>query len=317
MVLWSTAIILVQKQWRMEDVRAVVLRLSAVLFLLWSTFAITFHSELSRYSATDLEGQFSILRVVGSTVMTLAAMLFARNVIGKSVFVAALLLWASILSANQAVANIPVLSAIALLPLAIRFSNWWTAGGFWAVILAILAFGLGITEPLFVMHGMAATVIFASSYWLGLRLEAFAAAAGVGEEAAKGALLTRLVLDRRSLGIGLAAGGTVLLIGGGLLYADYIQERELARADAQRVAERLAERISTELEERERITEALSRLPLERITSQAEFEQATTPIADLFPAATLQWAPQAVIRFSNPLKGNEASIGLDLLQLPE
>lgn len=317
MSLWSTAIILVQKQWHVNEVRTFLLRIFGLAFVLFSVFLIAFHSELSKYSVTNLDGQFRILRVVLSFTIFLIAWFFARSNFVRLFACAMPPLWAALTSSGQYVANIPVLSAMAVLPLIVRFPNRLLAAAYWAVILAILAFGLGITEPLFVMNGMAATLIFVSSYWLGQRLEAFAAAEGIGEQAAKGAQLAPFTLDRRSASIGLAAGGAVLLIGGGLLYADYSRERELARVDAQKVAERLADRISTELEEQERIAEAFSRLPLERITSQAEFEQATTPIADLFSEATLQWAPQAVIRFVHPLKGNEAAIGLNLLAMTE
>jgi len=317
MTLWPTAIILVQKQWHVNEVRTFLLRIFGLAFALFSVFLIAFHSELSKYSVTNLDGQFRIIRVVLSFTIFLIAWFFARSNFVRLFACAIPPLWAVLTSSGQYVANIPVLSAMAVLPLIVRFPNRLLAAAYWAVILAILVFGLGITEPLFVMNGMAATLIFVSSYWLGQRLEAFAAAEGIGEQAAKWAQLAPFTLDRRSASIGLAAGGAVLLIGGGLLYADYSWVRELARVDAQKVAERLADRISTELEERERIAEAFSRLPLERITSQAEFEQATTPNADLFPVATLQWAPQAVIRFVHPLKGNEAAIGLNLLAMTE
>lgn len=317
MMLWSTAIIRVQKQWRMEDVRPLVLRVSVTALMLVSYLLTSLHSELSKYSATDLDGQFMIIRIAVSWALFLIMIFFSRSVIVKLLVCAIPLLWAVITSYGHYLANIPMLSAMAPLPLAIRFPNWWTAGGIWAVILAILVFGLGVSEPHFVMHGMVATLIFAFSYWLGLRLEAFAVAERIEEQAPKRPLLIWPALDRRSLGIALAAGSVVLLVGGGLLYASYSQERALARANSQRVAERLADRVANELLEAELRGLALSRLPLGRITSQAEFEQATDLAVNIDHNTSIGWAPLGILRFSNPLKGNEAAVGLDLLAIEE
>jgi PAS domain S-box-containing protein len=309
MVIWSTAIILVQKQWRMEDVRPVLLRVLAAGLVLFAMFTEVFKNELSQFSVTDIDSTFSLVRVAGSSVILFAAFIFPRHVIGKLALLGVAIFWAAMVSTNQSLGNIPILSALGLLGLIIRFPNWLVAGSFWAVILPILGFGLDITEPAFVIHSMAATVIFASSYLLGLRLEAFSANEGIEN--------VQPVFDRRSLGIGLAAGAAFLLIGGGLLYADYSRDREIARAGAQNVAERSVSRIKKELEERQRVADALSQLPLETIATQAEFERATDLLTNLLPNNSLGWAPQGILRFSNPLKGNEASIGLDLLKIDE
>lgn len=317
MTLWPTAIILVQRQWHINEVRTFLLRITGLAFGLFSVFLIAFHSELSKYSSTNLDGQFRILRVVLSSVILLVALLFARTIFVRLFVCAMPLLWAALTSSGQYAANIPMLSGLAILPLIVRFPNLLLAAAYWSVILALLALGKGITGPIFVMNGLVATVIFVASFWMGLSFEAFSTPAEKNSQAPKATLFDTFALDLRSYSIGIAAGTAILLIGGGLLYADDKRQAEQIQKVSRDFAGRLTEKLSDDLNEVENVGAVLSRLPLEKFKSQEEFEQATASIAELFPHRTMQWAPRAVVRFSNPAMSSETAIGLNLPAMDE
>lgn len=120
----------------------------------------------------------------------------------------------------------------------------------------------------------------------------------------------------RRLGLATAAG--VLLLGGLYLWTDYRQARALARSSAELAAKLVADRLADGLSRAEHIAQALQRMPMAQVATQARFEHVTDHLARLVdPGISLQWAPGAVVRFSVPLAGNGQAIGHDLRADPQ
>lgn len=223
----------------------------------------------------------------------------------------------SILAPTNAVG----LGVAGLAGLFIGVQRWPVAAAYWAAVLAGPVIGIGITNPAFVVNAMGATIVFAGSYGLSCILDTYSEQREAEGSAADRAVETGQAtefLDRRSALIGVAAAAVVALIGGALLYMDYSRDRERAHERAQNTAERLAERVQYRLDATQRITSAFAKVELDQVSTHAEFEEAVADMAPLLgEGATLAWSPGGIIRFVEPLQGNEVAIGQDLLQRPD
>ena len=120
-----------------------------------------------------------------------------------------------------------------------------------------------------------------------------------------------------SLRRGIAAALVTMIVGGGGVYAFYIQERHEAEGRARSAAQRLAEQFKDLLSDQERAVLAFSRFSLAEVRTQAAFERITDDIAAMMSRnAALQWAPGGVLQFINPLRGSESVVGLNLRTHP-
>lgn len=108
-------------------------------------------------------------------------------------------------------------------------------------------------------------------------------------------------------------GAVALLLGVGALWLVAQAQTERARADARVRAEIFATRLADSLYAAEHTARVLAGLRPQAIASQEVFEQVTRDLKDVSKEPlVMQWAPQAVVRYSYPLAGNERAIGLDL-----
>ena len=112
-------------------------------------------------------------------------------------------------------------------------------------------------------------------------------------------------------------GAVALLLGFGALWLVAQAQTERARADARVRAETFATRLADSLYAAEHTGRVLPGLRPQAIASQEVFERVTRDLKDVSKAPlVMQWAPQAVVRYSHPLAGNERAIGLDLRAEP-
>ena len=118
---------------------------------------------------------------------------------------------------------------------------------------------------------------------------------------------------RRAVFTGLGVGAVALLVGFGALWLVAQAQTERARADARVRAETFATRLADSLYAAEHTVRVLAGLRPQAIASQEVFERVTRDLKDVSKEPlVMQWAPQAVVRYSHPLAGNERAIGLDL-----
>lgn len=124
--------------------------------------------------------------------------------------------------------------------------------------------------------------------------------------------------SRRARFLGLGAALAFLLFGGLVLRWMYQSAHQNAQTLATLEAEIVAASIATELRNAELMVQTLPRLSLDEIQSQQEFANRVDTLVRMAGAGvSVQWSPQAVVRFVHPLAGNEAALGLDLRNDPQ
>ena len=124
--------------------------------------------------------------------------------------------------------------------------------------------------------------------------------------------------SRRARFLGLGAALAFLLFGGLVLRWMYQSAYQNAQTLATLEAEIVAASIATELRNAELMAQTLPRLSLDEIQSQQEFANRVDTLVRMAGAGvSVQWSPQAVVRFVHPLAGNEAAVGLDLRRDPQ
>lgn len=132
---------------------------------------------------------------------------------------------------------------------------------------------------------------------------------------------TRSALDPLNAGSarwGWATGLALALLG---LLAWSLSAWYAMRADAQRagdIARDLAIEVANHLEQGQYAAHAMVPIFGPEEPSQGQFKTiAQGLLYGMGPGVTLQWAPQAVISYIEPLAGNEAALGLDMLAHPQ
>lgn len=315
---WTAAISLCLAGVNTKQARK-LLFLIILLTISVSNFAIL-HLDpfLNQFSSQIISLPVQIWTIPILVLAAAAGLIFPRwiNSITLTGFLAAVWLHGSTLHPT----NVVGLALAGLAGLFISTHRWPLAAAYWAALLAVPFISVGTTNPLFLVNAMGGTIVFAGSYSLSRILEAYSK-----QHEAEGRAAGKTVqpsqasaaIDNRSAVTGLVAAAGIALFGAALLYIDDNRGREQAHRDASAVAVRLSSRISAHLLDSERLAKGLSHVDLEMLTDQTAFERETNPFTDFSPGDVLQWAPQAVVRFVNPLQGNEQAVGLDLLAMPE
>lgn len=321
LALWSIALARVQNGVRLADVRPSLLFLAVSTNILLYNFALLYlEGYLNAHSTQKASNDFDLYGVILAAIIISFILSRRMQRYHGPVVLTLALLWAILVGAHHNDVPLPSLPFVALLPLVVHFSNLRLAAAYWLAMVAGPAIGIGITNPLFVVNAMAATIVFAGSYRLSRILDAYSA-----EREAKDGAADKTVkfsqgsadIDGRSALVGLAVAAVVALIGGALLYDSYSSSTRLEQQSAQDVAGRLALEVQLALQKNEFIAADLKDLDLRAIASQQEFTAATRSLAKANPSLTLQWAPQADVRFIVPLQGNKQAAGLDLRAMPE
>ncbi|MEY4006294.1 MAG: hypothetical protein RLZZ221_2390, partial [Verrucomicrobiota bacterium] len=119
--------------------------------------------------------------------------------------------------------------------------------------------------------------------------------------------------ERRAWYVGAGVAVVVLLLGGGGWWFVRGQLLAEAREDSFFRAELVGQYLKITLQSAARSARVLAELRPDTLSSQAEFERRAADLNGVTPETlVLQWSPQAIVRFSQPLAGNERAIGLDL-----
>lgn len=304
MAFWTTAITLAQKQWRIKDIRVALLRLYAVGLMLLAFLLLAYQHQLSQNSSTERDAYLSFLPGATALGLFFLALAFPRKLLGQAAIIVVAFIWVIVVSANHGLAYLPTLPVVGLLPLVVRFQSMALAFAFWCLIATILIAGFGAYEPILIAYGLSATLIFASTNWLVGRLEIFSDSPNLKVQQETQRLFSTIKLDQRSVIVGILAGAVVLIVGGILLAADFSRETTKTQTNSQIVAQRLADAVQQTLREHELLAVSLSQLRLERVTSQAEFEQATKFLSPRYPNTLLQWTPRGMKVLSTTSNNN-------------
>lgn len=317
---WFTLLILARKGVLAQDIRKVILFSGLIIYYLIFNFTVmNFITYLNNNSINKIDDSF-FSSIVFLNTLFVVIIYFVINRINASYYNFIVLLfafiWSAIIAVNGVLAIVPIYQFIALLPLTVRFRNAALAGIYWIALVSGPLFSMGVTTPLVLTNILAATVIFAGSYWLSNRIELLTHASGQGEDAdSEPAYRSRwLFADRRSITIGLTVAACVLVIGGLLLYLQDRNQRELAQLRSKAVAERLGERFSMQFKISEQISNTIALKTAEMKIPEVELQDAMREVLPLLGEGhSIQWAPQAVVRLVEPRKGNEHAIGLNIL----
>lgn len=118
---------------------------------------------------------------------------------------------------------------------------------------------------------------------------------------------------RRAWHMGAGVAVVVLLMGGGVWGLVRGQMVADAREDSLFRARLVGQRLTTSLRSATDAARVLAELRPDTMSSQAAFQRVAEDLNNVTTdSLVLQWAPQAIVRFSQPLAGNEPAIGLDL-----
>lgn len=317
---WFAALTLARKGVLAQDIRRVVLFSGLIIYYLIFNFSVmNLITYLNFNSLHKIDDSF-FSNVVFLNITFVVIIYFVINRINASyhnfIVILFALIWSAIISVNGVLAIVPIYQFIALLPLTVRFRNAALAGIFWIVLVSGPLFSMGPTTPLVLTNLLAASVIFAGSYWLSNRIELLTQANGqiVDAESEPAYKAGWLFADRRSIAIGLAVAASVLIVGGLLLYLQDRNQRELAQLRSKAVAERLGERFSMQFKISEQISNTIALKAAETTIPEAELQEAMREGLPLLGSGhSIQWAPQAVVRLVEPRIGNEHAIGLNIL----
>lgn len=325
MLAWSAILIQLRNGQRLADIKAKLLYIGLIAYFLLFNFAVmTSNRYLNAESSIKLDEQFYLTIILANSLF-LFLILFAlagRAAQWHNLIIAAFAFcWAALIAWSGALAIIPILQFIALIPLIIRFPNAKLATLYWAAVIAGPLIGLGATNPIVISNCVAASVVFAGSYWLSERLENLQPESfAKSDERSIDANRTKLMpfSNPRSIAIGLFVASAVAIIGGLLIYVQYSNERQLAQLRSKAVAERLAERFAMQFEIDEEIGRSIGLRAGQNASTQREIADAMRDALPLLGKGhSIQWAPQAVVQLVEPRKGNEHAIGLEILSIED
>lgn len=323
MLAWSTLLIQFQNGKRLGEIKAKLLYIGLLSYFLIFNFAVmTSNPYLNAESTIKLEEQFYLAIIFANSIfLFLILFAFAGPATRWHDPAIALygFLWAVLIASSEALAIIPILQFIALIPLIIRFPNWKIASVYWTAVLAGPVLGLGATNPVLFTNCLAATIIFAGSHWLTVRLETAQirnAASVDGFDIRIERIKPTIFADTRSIAIGPTVAATVIIAGGALIYVEYANERQLAQLRSRAVAERLIDRFAIQLEIDEELSRSIGLRAAQSANPEPDLAKAMRDALPLVGSGhSIQWAPQAVVRLVEPRAGNEHAIGLNILSI--
>lgn len=322
MLAWLSAILYISRGGDIEKYRKAFLKIGVVLyFIIFNYIIIVFNDVFNKYSIVSINQFFykQSIWLNAGYIFFIFFLVTKSPIRWRSLAILGLaLIWAILISRANAVAAIPALHFMALLPFAVRFRNALSAASYWAVLLGIILTKLPLTDPFVLMHCMSGSLVFAGSFWICRYLErdghdsaSHRFARGVSADG-----YNWIFSDRRSILIGLSAASIVMLVGSALVYMERANKREIAKFHSRAVAERLEDRLRQQFRISEQVSESIAlRLQKENL-SEAELNAALIEILPILSRGqVIEWAPNGVIKTIVPQKGYESIIGLNILAM--
>lgn len=320
---WLAAILYVSRGGDIENYRKAFLKIGVVLyFIIFNYFIIILNDVFNRYSSVSINQFFynQSFWLNAGYIFFIFFLVTKSPVRWRSLAILLLaLMWAELIARSNAIAAIPALHFMALLPFAVRFRGALSATAYWALLVAVILSRLPLENPYVMMHSLSGSLVFAGSFWISRHLEEF------GHDSANHRFARGLSAngynwifsDRRSIIIGLSAATVVLLTGSALIYLEQANKRQVARFHSRAVAERMEDRVRQQFRISEQVSKTVAlRLQKEGLQEAGLRKEMGDILPILSPGQAIEWAPNGIIKTIAPQKGYEKAIGLNILAMP-